>query len=38
MSNKHPRQQFQAQRDYFRAHAYERVDAKGLFHTKWEAE
>ncbi len=27
----------QAQRDYFGAHTYERVDAKGVFHTEWEA-
>lgn len=26
----------QAQRDYFGAHTYERVDAKGTFHTEWE--
>ncbi|HTA76321.1 MAG TPA: NADP-dependent phosphogluconate dehydrogenase [bacterium] len=26
----------QAQRDYFGAHTYERVDAKGTFHTQWE--
>jgi 6-phosphogluconate dehydrogenase len=26
-----------AQRDYFGAHTYERGDAKGTFHTKWEA-
>ncbi len=25
----------QAQRDYFGAHTYERVDAKGVFHTEW---
>ena len=25
----------QAQRDYFGAHTYERVDAKGTFHTEW---
>jgi 6-phosphogluconate dehydrogenase len=24
-----------AQRDYFGAHTYERVDAKGTFHTRW---
>ncbi len=28
----------QAQRDYFGAHTYERVDAKGTFHTEWEKE
>ncbi|MBX9679119.1 MAG: NADP-dependent phosphogluconate dehydrogenase [Gemmataceae bacterium] len=26
----------QAQRDFFGAHTYERVDEKGSFHTKWE--
>jgi 6-phosphogluconate dehydrogenase len=26
----------QAQRDYFGAHTYERVDEKGTFHTEWE--
>jgi 6-phosphogluconate dehydrogenase len=25
----------QAQRDYFGAHTYERIDQKGLFHTEW---
>lgn len=25
----------QAQRDYFGSHTYERVDAKGVFHTQW---
>ena len=25
----------QAQRDYFGAHTYERVDREGVFHTKW---
>lgn len=27
----------QAQRDYFGAHTYERVDKPGTFHTEWEA-
>jgi 6-phosphogluconate dehydrogenase len=31
-----PANLIQAQRDYFGAHTYERVDAKGVFHTKWE--
>jgi 6-phosphogluconate dehydrogenase len=26
----------QAQRDFFGAHTYERVDQPGTFHTKWE--
>jgi 6-phosphogluconate dehydrogenase len=25
----------QAQRDYFGAHTYERMDEKGVFHTQW---
>ena len=28
----------QAQRDYFGAHTYERVDTRGAFHTQWETE
>jgi len=28
----------QAQRDYFGAHTYERIDAKGTFHTEWQKE
>jgi 6-phosphogluconate dehydrogenase len=31
-----PANLIQAQRDYFGAHTYERVDAKGTFHTQWE--
>jgi 6-phosphogluconate dehydrogenase len=31
-----PANLIQAQRDYFGAHTYERVDAKGTFHTNWE--
>jgi len=30
-----PANLIQAQRDYFGAHTYERVDAKGVFHTEW---
>ena len=26
----------QAQRDYFGAHTYRRVDREGVFHTQWE--
>ena len=33
-----PANLIQAQRDYFGAHTYERVDAKGAFHTQWEKE
>jgi 6-phosphogluconate dehydrogenase len=31
-----PANLIQAQRDYFGAHTYERVDAKGSFHTEWD--
>jgi 6-phosphogluconate dehydrogenase len=31
-----PANLIQAQRDYFGSHTYERVDAKGVFHTQWE--
>jgi 6-phosphogluconate dehydrogenase len=30
-----PANLIQAQRDYFGAHSYERIDAKGTFHTDW---
>ena len=33
-----PANLIQAQRDYFGSHSYERVDAKGTFHTRWESE
>ncbi len=33
-----PANLIQAQRDYFGAHTYERIDAKGVFHTQWENE
>ncbi len=33
-----PANLIQAQRDYFGAHTYERIDAKGAFHTEWEKE
>jgi 6-phosphogluconate dehydrogenase len=33
-----PANLIQAQRDFFGAHTYERVDAKGVFHTQWEKE
>jgi 6-phosphogluconate dehydrogenase len=26
----------QAQRDFFGAHTYQRIDGEGIFHTKWE--
>jgi 6-phosphogluconate dehydrogenase len=31
-----PANLIQAQRDYFGAHTYERIDAKGVFHTRWQ--
>ena len=31
-----PANLIQAQRDYFGAHTYERIDAKGTYHTEWE--
>jgi 6-phosphogluconate dehydrogenase len=30
-----PANLIQAQRDYFGAHTYERIDAKGTYHTEW---
>jgi 6-phosphogluconate dehydrogenase len=33
-----PANLIQAQRDFFGAHTYERIDAKGTFHTEWERE
>jgi hypothetical protein len=33
-----PANLIQAQRDYFSAHTFERIDAKGTFHTQWEKE
>src|SRR5665213_1315596 len=33
-----PANLIQAQRDYFGAHTYERIDNKGVFHTAWEKE
>jgi 6-phosphogluconate dehydrogenase len=34
-STRLPANLVQAQRDYFGAHTYERVDKKGTFHTNW---
>jgi 6-phosphogluconate dehydrogenase len=33
-----PANLIEAQRDYFGAHTYERVDAEGVFHTHWKGE
>jgi 6-phosphogluconate dehydrogenase len=30
-----PANLIQAQRDYFGAHTYRRIDREGIFHTKW---
>jgi len=30
-----PANLIQAQRDYFGAHTYRRIDADGVFHTQW---
>jgi 6-phosphogluconate dehydrogenase len=30
-----PANLIQAQRDFFGAHTYERVDKRGVFHTQW---
>lgn len=35
-SEKLPTNIIQAQRDYFGAHTYERVDQEGVFHTQWD--
>ncbi|MDR3006724.1 MAG: hypothetical protein LBV59_02255 [Sphingobacterium sp.] len=31
-----PKYIIQAQRDYFGAHTYERIDQEGIFHTLWD--
>jgi 6-phosphogluconate dehydrogenase len=33
-----PANLIQAQRDYFGAHTYERIDSKGTYHTEWKKE
>ena len=30
-----PANLLQAQRDYFGAHTYQRIDKEGIFHTEW---
>jgi 6-phosphogluconate dehydrogenase len=37
-SRRLPTNLIQAQRDYFGAHTYERTDAEGTFHTRWESD
>jgi 6-phosphogluconate dehydrogenase len=34
-SERLPTNLIQAQRDYFGAHTYERIDQQGTFHTEW---
>jgi 6-phosphogluconate dehydrogenase len=34
-SDRMPTNLIQAQRDYFGAHTYQRVDREGVFHTTW---
>jgi 6-phosphogluconate dehydrogenase len=33
-----PTNLIQAQRDFFGAHTYQRIDREGIFHTEWETE
>jgi 6-phosphogluconate dehydrogenase len=33
-----PANLIQAQRDFFGAHTYERIDKPGVFHTEWSAQ
>ena len=33
-----PTNLIQAQRDYFGAHTYARIDKEGMFHTEWHEE
>jgi len=35
LSDRMPTNLIQAQRDYFGAHTYQRVDKEGVFHTEW---
>jgi 6-phosphogluconate dehydrogenase len=37
-SERLPANLIQAQRDYFGAHTYRRIDQEGSFHTEWQAE
>ncbi|MES2882015.1 MAG: NADP-dependent phosphogluconate dehydrogenase [Bacteroidota bacterium] len=38
VSERLPTNLIQAQRDYFGAHTYQRIDKEGVFHTEWNAE
>jgi 6-phosphogluconate dehydrogenase len=35
LSDRMPINLIQAQRDYFGAHTYQRIDKEGVFHTEW---
>ncbi len=37
-SSRMPTNLIQAQRDYFGAHTYQRIDKEGVFHTEWSAD
>jgi 6-phosphogluconate dehydrogenase len=37
-SERLPTNLIQAQRDYFGAHTYQRIDKEGVFHTEWHVE
>jgi 6-phosphogluconate dehydrogenase len=38
LSDRMPTNLIQAQRDYFGAHTYQRIDKEGVFHTEWHVE
>jgi 6-phosphogluconate dehydrogenase len=38
LSDRMPTNLIQAQRDYFGAHTYQRVDKEGVFHTEWHSD
>lgn len=38
LSDRLPTNLIQAQRDYFGAHTYQRIDKEGVFHTEWHVE
>jgi 6-phosphogluconate dehydrogenase len=38
LSQRLPINLIQAQRDYFGAHTYQRIDKEGVFHTEWQAD
>ena len=38
LSGRMPTNLIQAQRDYFGAHTYQRIDREGVFHTEWHTE